>query len=215
MGDVGDRLREARLRAKFKSAAAAARALGIKPSTYSSHENGQTDPGLEEVRFYARRFKASPGYILTGEGSIGSHSLVPLVGFIGAGGDIDPEHEQVPEGGFEEIELTVGVTVDAVAFEIKGASMKPKYENGQLIICTKNGRDPDSLIGYEVAVRTTDNKRYLKRLQRGRRKGFYTLESFNDDPIVDVRLAWVGEILAIIPANRRISMVTPRKRASG
>lgn len=215
MGDVGDRLKQARIRAKFTSAAAAARKLGQKPSTYSSHENGQTEPSRDDVRWYAKTFKASAAWISFGEGSIDDHNLVPLMGKIGAGGDIDPDYEQVPEGGLDEIELPVNVGVDAIVFEVSGASMRPKYENGTLIVCTKSGRDPEGLIGLEVAVRTADNKRYLKTLKLGRRRGTYVLESFNDDPIVDVRLLWVGEILAIIPANRRVAMMKPKRRAAG
>lgn len=215
MGDVGDRLRQMRIKAGFTSARKAAQALGVKESTYASHENGQTEPGREEVQFYARRFKASFTYILTGEGKLGAQNLAPLMGRIGAGGDIEPEYEQVPESGLEEIELPIGVGVEAVAFEISGASMRPKYENGQLIICTRSSRDPESLIGLEVAVRTAGGKRYLKTLKLGRRRGTYTLESFNADPIVDVKLAWVGEILAVIPSNRRVAVLSQRKRAAG
>lgn len=213
MGDVGDRLRQARVKAGFKSARKAAEAMGLKYSTYASHENGQTEPDREDVHRYARRFKASPAYILTGEGKIGAQNLAPLMGRIGAGGDIDPDYEQVPEGGIEDIELPINVGIDAIAFEISGASMKPRYDHGALIVCTKSGRDPDGLIGLEVAVRTADNKRYLKTLRAGRRRGLYTLESFNSDPITDVRLAWVGEILAVIPANRRMAFFSQRRRA--
>lgn len=215
MGDANDRLRQARSRAGFKSAAAAARKLGMAGSTYSSHENGQTPPPPEDVRRYARLFKVSPGWILTGQGPMDAHNLVPLMGRIGAGGDIDPDYEQVPEGGLNEIELPISVGVDAVAFEVNGASMKPRYDHGALVICTSSSRDPESLLHIEAAVRTSDGKRYLKTIKPGRRRGLYTLESFNDDPITDVRLEWVGEILAVVPAHRRRAMVAPRKRAVG
>lgn len=185
--------------------------MGLKPSTYASHENGQTEPDRESVQSYARRFKASAPYILTGIGKLDAHNLVPIVGRIGAGGDISPEYEQVPDEGLEEIELPISVGVDAVVFEIVGASMKPKYEHGQMIVCTRSSRDPDALLGCEVAVRTSDNKRYLKTIKQGRRRGLYTLESFNADPITDVRLAWVGEILAVIPAYRRIAVMSERR----
>jgi len=61
----GDRLRRARIRARFKSAAAAARRHGWPISTYASHENGQTDPPpVEDVLQYAEAFKVSPAWIL-------------------------------------------------------------------------------------------------------------------------------------------------------
>lgn len=211
MGDVGDRLRQARIKAGIPSAAAAARKLGVKSSTYSSHENGQTEPGREEVRIYARAFKASAAWILTGDGPVGSQNLIPLVGRIGAGGDIDPDYEQVPEGGLDEVELPINVGVDAIAFEVSGASMKPRYDHGDLIVCTKSGRDPEALLGFHVAVRTADNKRFLKIIRPGRRRGLYTLESFNADPIVDARVVWVGEILAVIPVHRRVAAFSQQR----
>lgn len=214
MGDANDRLKQARIRAGYKSAPQAARKLGVKPSTYASHENGQTSPPPNAVKRYARAFKASAAWILTGEGSIEAKNVVPLMGYIGAGGDIDPEFEQVPENGLEEIELPINVGIDAIAFEVKGTSMKPRYDAGALVICTKSGRDPESLIGVEVALRTSDNRRYLKTLRSGRRRGLFTLDSFNADPITDVHIVWVGEILATIPARRR-AIVFKSDRAVG
>lgn len=215
MGDVGDRLRQARVRAKFTSARKAAQAMGVKESTYASHENGQTEPSRDDVQRYARRFKASTAWILTGDGPVGAHNLIPLVGRVGAGGDIDPDYEQVPEGGIDEVELPLNVGVDAVAFEIRGASMKPRYDHGALIVCTRSGRDPDGLIGIEAAIRTSDNKRFLKIIRPGRRRGLYTLESFNADPIVDIQIVWVGEVLAVIPAHRRVAAFSQKRRAAG
>jgi transcriptional regulator with XRE-family HTH domain len=101
MGDASDRLRQARERAGFKSAAAAARKLGMSPSTYASHENGQTEPPPDDARRYGKLFKHSPAWILTGEGPREAQNLAPLMGYIGAGGDIDPDFEQVPDNGFE------------------------------------------------------------------------------------------------------------------
>lgn len=187
----------------------------MSSSTYASHENGQTAPPPDDVRRYARLFKVSPAWVLTGEGPIDAQNLVALVGRIGAGGDIDPDYEQVPPEGLDEIELPVSVGVDAIALEINGAGMKPRYDHGQLIICTKSTRNPEDFINCEVAVRTADNKRYLKTLKPGRRRGHYTLESFNADPIVDVKIIWVGEILAVVPAYRRTQVLSPKKRAAG
>jgi phage repressor protein C with HTH and peptisase S24 domain len=212
MGDVGDRLGQARKRAKLSRAEVAAK-LGMSYSTVASHENGQTDdPPRDTVKRYVKLYKASLAWVLTGEGPVDAQNLVPLVGRIGAGGDIDPEYEQVPEDGLDEIELPINVGVDAVAFEVSGTSMKPRYDQGVLIICTRASRDPEVLIGTEVAVRTSDNKRYLKTLRHGRKRGLFTLESFNADPIPDVRLAWVGEILAVIPAHRRVATAMQHRR---
>ncbi|MES2030881.1 MAG: helix-turn-helix transcriptional regulator [Pseudomonadota bacterium] len=67
MGDMGDRLKVARVAAGYNSARAAAMNRGWKVSTYSAHENGQNDFGPEDAIKYAKAFKTSPGYLLTGE----------------------------------------------------------------------------------------------------------------------------------------------------
>jgi transcriptional regulator with XRE-family HTH domain len=66
-GRAGDRLREARQNAGFKSARSAAIKFGWTPSTYASHENGQTPVPVGEAKIYAQAFKSSWAWILTGE----------------------------------------------------------------------------------------------------------------------------------------------------
>jgi hypothetical protein len=65
----GRRLRAAR-KTQFRSARAAALALGIPISTYGAHERAQLsggrDFGPEEARRYARRFGVTPEWLLTG-----------------------------------------------------------------------------------------------------------------------------------------------------
>lgn len=208
MGEVGDRLKQARIKARYRSAAAAAKKLGMPTSTYASHENGQTEPSAADIRRYAKVFKASAVWILFKLGPMEARNIVPLMGFIGAGGDIDPEFEQVPPEGLEDIELPFPVSDDAIAFRVRGASMRPKYGPGDVVICSNVACDPDQMIGAEVAVRTADNKRYLKVIRPGRKRGLYRLESFNDDDIEDVRIAWIGEILFIVPERRSARSAT-------
>lgn len=216
MGDSNDRLRMARSKAGFKTAADAIKRFGWKETTYRSHENGQTPVPTEEAALYGRAYKVSPAWILTGEGRMEAQNLVKLMGRIGAGGMIDPEYEQIPEGGLDEIELPFPAGMDAVAFEVSGTSMLPKYEDGTLVVCSTGPRSPDDFLNVEVAVRTARGQRYLKKLRPGSRRGLYNLESFNDALIEDVKIAWVGEILVIIPAGRRArSALRPRKRAAG
>lgn len=62
------RLRQAREAAGFPSAAAAARAIGAKEITYTSHENGQRGLRPGPAARYARKFKVSAAWLLTGQG---------------------------------------------------------------------------------------------------------------------------------------------------
>lgn len=63
-----ERLRKAREAAGFPSARKAALRYGWNVSTYGSHENGQTPVPPKAATEYARAFRCSAGWILTGEG---------------------------------------------------------------------------------------------------------------------------------------------------
>lgn len=68
MGDrkdvMAERLREARQKAGYTSASAAAETFGWTIPTYISHENGQRGFDVDTALRYARRFKVAPGWLL-------------------------------------------------------------------------------------------------------------------------------------------------------
>lgn len=68
MGESNDRLRAARKAAGFKAARRAALKFNWTPSTYSSHENGQTPVPVDAAFEYGKAFKTSPIWILHGIG---------------------------------------------------------------------------------------------------------------------------------------------------
>lgn len=70
MHESSARLREARIKAGFQSARAAALRYGWTVSTYSSHENGQTPVPVEAAKTYAPKFKVTAAWILTGDPSV-------------------------------------------------------------------------------------------------------------------------------------------------
>jgi phage repressor protein C with HTH and peptisase S24 domain len=63
---MSDRLRLARENAGFSSARSAALAIGVNPSTYGAHENGQNNFKPKDADFYARAFGVSAAWLLTG-----------------------------------------------------------------------------------------------------------------------------------------------------
>jgi phage repressor protein C with HTH and peptisase S24 domain len=202
MTDSNERLRQARERAGFTSARSAALRFGWIPSTYASHENGQTPVPVKDAPRYGRAFKVSAAWLLTGEGSLKARNIVKVIGLIGAGAEITPEAEQVPPEGLAEVEVPFPVPEDAIAFEVQGESMYPRYDHGDIVLCRNRERDPADLIGFEAAVRTTAGHRYLKRLRRGARKGIFDLESFNAELIRGVRIAWASEVHSVVRAGQ-------------
>jgi phage repressor protein C with HTH and peptisase S24 domain len=143
---------------------------------------------------------------------------VAVVGRVGAGAEIQPDFEQIPPEGLYEIEVPFLIAEGAIAFEVDGVSMWPRYEPGEVIICREE-EDVERLVGREAAVRTLDGRRYLKRVRRGGAAGTFDLESYNSPTLRDVQLAWGAEVQFVVHAGqwRRIEAVRtsgrlPQKR---
>src|ERR1700674_469023 len=129
---------------------------------------------------------------------------VPIMGRVGAGATIEPEHEQVPPEGLGEVELPFPIAEETIAFEVIGDSMLPKYENGDVIVVYRDQRHPlSSFYGEEAAVRLKTGERYLKSIERGKSAPLVNLTSFNAKPINGVKLEWIGEICVILPRGQR------------
>ena len=110
----------------------------------------------------------------------GERTIVPIMGEIGAGDKVDPDYEQPPPDGFDQVELPFWLGDDVIGFRVKGDSMRPKYEPGAVIVVFRDQtRATSSLIGDLAAVRTADGHRYLKRIMPGPKAHLYNLDSAN------------------------------------
>src|SRR3954467_1119819 len=152
---------------------------------------------------------------------------VPIMGRVGAGAPVEPEHEQGPPEGLGDVELPFPIAEETIAFEVTGDSMLPKYENGDIIVVFREQRHPlSSFYGEEAAVRLKTGERYLKTIERGKSAALVNLTSFNAKPISGVKLEWIGEICVTLPrgqierlrnkalARARKAAKTPGGRAS-
>lgn len=145
-----------------------------------------------------------------------NRTVVPIMGFIGAGAEIDPEYESVPPDGLEQVDLPLQLDDDVIGFRVRGDSMLPTYDADTVVVVYRDkGIATSSLLGEVVAILTADGKRYLKRLMPGPKQHLYTLESLNARPIVGVRIAWASEVVAIIPPRqvRHIARAKPKPAA--
>jgi len=193
---------ESRLKAVGLSAHAASLAAkrpdairNLKRAVKNHDRRGVT---TETLMALAPVLKTKAAWLLEGVGEPTPGNTVQVVGRIGAGAEILPEFEQIPPEGLYEIEVPFPIANDAIAFQVEGDSMWPRYDPGDVIICWRQGTNVDEVVGWEAAVRTTDGKRYLKRIQRGGSSGTFDLESHNAAPIRGVRIEWAAEIKGVV-----------------
>lgn len=125
---------------------------------------------------------------------------VALVGQIGAGGCVifeetnDPETVPRPPIG----------TGPMIALEVRGDSMLPKWESGDIIYIrrTHEGVLPE-YVGDYCAVRLADGATYLKKLMPGSQPGRFTLVSLNAADMADVEVEWATPVLFVMPRRSR------------
>lgn len=75
-----ERLKQARIRAGYRSAAEAAKANGWAVPTYSGHENGGRGFDAELARKYAATFAVDPAWLLLGDGAGPTRPPLPKPG---------------------------------------------------------------------------------------------------------------------------------------
>lgn len=130
----------------------------------------------------------------------GEGTLIPLMGFIGAGAEIMPEFEQVPPDGIDHVNVPFPLPAEMIAFQVRGDSMLPVYKDGHVIVCFREQKRPvEAFYGEDAAVRTSDGRRFIKTIMRG--NPGVNLMSWNAAPIENVGLEWIGEIFATLPRN--------------
>lgn len=189
MTEMHDRLKKAREEAGFENASDAARKFGWVETTYRAHENGQRNIPGTRAPIYARAFRVSPEWLLYGRGD-GIKKPVPMVGLVGAGAEIFA----IDDGGsLDEVEPPPGIGPNAVAVQVRGDSMYPRYMEGDLLIYDAHA-SLKRADGQECVVALPDGRRFVK-VVRADGEGTATLESFNAPPMRSQIIEWVAPIL--------------------
>jgi hypothetical protein len=210
--ETAARLRSARVKAGFESAALAARALGMKPPTYVHHENA-TRGLLDHASVYASFFGVSLEWLVTGRGSMTGAPGIPFRGHVGAGERVDLENNA------RDIERGVNIEMprprDSDAFIVRGDSMLPRFFRGEVLIFESRPTPPERLINQICRVELTDGSTFVKILRRT--EGQWRLQSinFSEPDIEKVGLDRAYRWLALLPPrNVAAFMLAPPNKAS-
>ena len=194
MDTPAKRLKAAREKAGFGNATQAAKQHRWTVSTYLGHENGSRDFDREQAKKYAKAFRTTAAWLMTGEGEASTAQMIPVVGYIGAGAEITPFDDHEKGAALEEVEAPPGAGDSVVAVIVRGDSMYPAYRNRDEIYYERYDGPPIDLIGRECIVKLTDGRMYIKTLAAGSEPGLVTLLSFNFPPITDVPIEWAAPV---------------------
>lgn len=147
---LAERLKKARKDAGYRSARAAAEALGISYPTYATHENGTRTPKARDLYLYAKRFKVAQSWLLDGkEGAPDTKDQSPILvqqirveGTSQAGifRDIslieDDEHEREYVPGSIDPRCP---HAHHYALNVAGDSMNNLFKDGSQVVCAAWG----------------------------------------------------------------------------
>jgi hypothetical protein len=208
----GERLRAAR-RHRFRSARAAALAMGIPTSTYGAHERaeqpGGRDYGPDEATQYARRFGVTPEWLLTGVGSEFDTTFapeafeaslkpsIPVVGYVGAGAQA--HYYAVSEGHLDEIARPELFHENTVILEIRDDDLGPLFNRWRVFFDEVREPVTPDLFGYLCVVALLDGRIVLRQVRPGEAEGRYNLVAQIGPPLLNVPVEWAAKVKTILP----------------
>lgn len=200
---------EREMEAKGFSRRSLSTAAGLSQSAVRDLLTRTDNPGIDTLRKVAEAL-SMPVDALTGAGL-----TVPVVGNIGAGGEVlfslDPDQELGAEA--PAVPRPPLVSGRIMALVVVGSSMLPKYEDGEVIYVhapANDGHIPDGAVGSYCAVRTADGGTYLKVLSKGTEPRRFTLRSLNAPDMENVEVVWASPVLFVMPKRTPWTLRLPQ-----
>ncbi|WP_315975662.1 XRE family transcriptional regulator [Phyllobacterium sp. A18/5-2] len=157
---------EKRLAAVGLSAQAASIRAGLsKDAIRNMHravqQKGRAGVSTKTITALAPVLQTSVAWLLEGEGEESGTStgkyVVPVMGYLGAGAEVEPDYEQVPPEGIDHVEIPFPLPDEMIAFKVRGDSMLPVFKDGAVIVVY---REQKSLLSHST----------VRKLQFGRGK---------------------------------------------
>lgn len=159
-------------------------------------QNEVDNPRGDTIDKLAKALDVDAIWLKTGVGRAKEYG-VPVVGYVGAGGQISFLDDFAKGEGLDRVAPPPGAPSNAVALIVRGSSMMPVLHDGWVLTYWDRRDDPWPLTGELCVAETADGMTYVKTLRPGLRKGTFTLESYNMEPIENVELKWAAKVEAI------------------
>jgi transcriptional regulator with XRE-family HTH domain len=172
-------------------------------SSISRWEKDEDEPNRGYREKLAQIFGVSEAELHYGpQARASSTSLVPVVGYVGAGDQVFPIDDHELGGGLDEVDLAPSAGLPMVAVRVRGDSMLPTLRNNWLVFYTRNHDGvPENCINRMCVVKVAgDGPTLVKEVRRGYSRGRFNLVSSNASPIEDVVLDWAAKVMLIQPA---------------
>lgn len=128
---------------------------------------------------------------------------IAISGFVGAGGKVDYSADLSRGAGLGHVPAPPIFDSAIEAVIVRGDSMFPVYRDGDILYFSVDQEyDPTTLVGQDCIVKISDGGHFIKVLKRGTAKKAWTLGSWNNPDIENVRLDWVRPVLWVMRAKR-------------
>ncbi|MCJ2098967.1 helix-turn-helix domain-containing protein [Methylobacterium sp. E-046] len=215
MSEPHERLRQARLRAGYKSAAEAARRLNVPYGTYSGHENGNRGFKREEYIRYARIFGVDTAWLLEGTGSLipSDPTEIFCVWKLGNVGALpDGELDTSPAENDKDFVLRMSYfPEDCADVAVVGNNVRNFARKGWHLICEDAYFPLSDRHEKELCFcRLPDNKVFLYFIHKHKGNGVCDIETGNGDFMHDcviVSASIVGMILPNIAVKSMLDIM--------
>jgi len=169
--------------------------FGFSYSTYSQHERGLV--GITRAaKDYARAYRVSEAWLLTGEGTPEETRYAPIRGLAGAGPD-GTVLFATGDGNFGEVQAPIDSAPTVEALEVRGSSMYGIANDGWLIFYEDKEVPSNEHMGELCVCWLEDDRVLIKIPQRGSQSGLFHLESANAPTMWDVPVRYFSIVTDI------------------
>lgn len=220
------RLKTARLKAGFRFATEAARALNVAEATYLAHENGSRIFDADSAERYARRYGTSVEWLLFGRGQPPAESkslveqfapslevsasekppeagTIPVLG-TAAGSVIDMIEGMNIEGPVDFVERPHALrrAKDLYAIYVTGDSMAPMHRHGELRFVHPHrvARAGDTVVVHTRNHDRDPGQHYIKVLERRTSQTLYCRQ-LNPDGVLEIPTKFVRSVHRVLTMN--------------